>query len=120
MRKTTKAPKGKSIKKEEKPKDHTGNDFKDCDILIANIGGKKIELSPEQQKEIIEFIYAIGSREKVENDPLVIANMTADEQLRNALLYRMKCIIYSAPIEDVLKYGMKILCKEEESNMTVN
>lgn len=52
----------KAVKKQKSLKDHTENDFKDCDKLITNIGGRKIELDKAQQKEVLEFIYAIGSR----------------------------------------------------------
>ncbi|MEO8512274.1 MAG: hypothetical protein ABI543_01815 [Ignavibacteria bacterium] len=45
----------------ENIKDHAENDFKQCDKLITNIGGKRIELDRQQQKEILEFVYAIGS-----------------------------------------------------------
>ena len=61
MRKTKKN-KPEAIKNERnRKKDHTENDFTGCDKLIANIGGRRIMLDKEQQRELLEFIYAIGS-----------------------------------------------------------
>jgi len=51
----------RAVNAKKRIKDHAENDFKDCDKLIANIGGRKIELDKQQQKEVLEFIYAIGS-----------------------------------------------------------
>jgi len=51
-----------AVKAKKSIKDHSENDFTDCDKLITNIGGRKIELDKQQQKEVLEFIYAIGSR----------------------------------------------------------
>ncbi len=96
-------------KKTVKIKDHTENDFAGCDKLITNIGGRRIELDKAQQKEVLEFIYAIGSRESDGGDKTKNNNMTFEEKLRCALLLRMRHIIYNAPKEAIIDIAIRFL-----------
>lgn len=124
INKTQKAVSKKSVNsnctENEHVKDHIENNFTGCDKLICNFGDKRIELDRHQQKEILEFIYVISSREYVEHNPLVIEGMKLEQRVRNAMLHKMKCIIFSAPYDELMKYSMKILGIKEEENMTVN
>ncbi len=108
MQKTKSEPTGNT---QSKPKDHLENDLKNCDTLITNICGRKIELNRQQQLEVREYIYAIGSRAKDTGDPLRNAAKYSDIELRGLLLIMMKKTIDRIPSEKLLDAVVEIMCR---------
>ncbi len=64
---------------------HTENDFARRDKLIGSIGGRRIELDKKQQKQLLEFIYAIGTREEAYDNKKAIAKLTEQEKKQGAM-----------------------------------
>jgi hypothetical protein len=113
--------KTRSIKQQNNLNDHTENDFEDCDKLITNLCGRRVELNNKQQKEVLEFIYAIGSCREDIKDPLKHAMKYSDVELRALLLTYMKNIIYSASSDKLLEVTLEFLSyKEAQGKMTIN
>ena len=108
MQKTKSEPTGNT---HSKPKDHLENDLRNCDTLITNICGRKIELNRQQQLEVREYIYAIGSRAKDTGDPLRNAAKYSDIELRGLLLIMMKKTIDRIPSEKLLDAVVEIMCR---------
>ncbi len=101
-------------------KDHSENDFKDCDKLIINLCGRRVALDKGQQKEILEFIYAISSDDKIYTDPGIAEGISEAEKLRNAMFIKIKKAIYNMPVDILIKFAKRLFIKEDVSNMTVN
>lgn len=111
-----------AVKAKKSIKDHTENDFKDCDKLITNIGGRKIELDKQQQKEVLEFIYAISSCAKDTGDHLKNAAKYNDTELRGLLLIIMKKSIDGIPSDKLVDVVLDFLCRMDDNKgtMTIN
>ncbi len=69
---------------------------------------------------MLEFIYAIGSDEKIYIDPDIIKELSEADKLRNAMLIKIKQAIYNMPIDILIKFAKRMFFKEDVSNMTVN
>lgn len=95
-------------------KDHSENDFKDCDRFLTNLCGRKIELDKQQQKEVLEFVYAISNCVKDTGDPLKNAAKYSDVELRGLLLIIMKKSIDSIPPEKLFDAALEILCRMDD------
>lgn len=122
MRKITKKQRATPLKKTSRLRDHAENDFVDCDKLITNLCGRRIELTGEQQKEVLEFTYAIGSCVQDSGDPLKNADKYSDVQLRGLLLMIMKKSIDSVPADKLLDIVLEFMCRKEDENrkMTIH
>lgn len=110
------------ITKKTKLRDHTENDFMDCDKLITNLCGRRVELTKEQQKEVLEFVYAIGSCVQDLGDPLKNAAKYSDVELRGLLLMIMKKSIDSVPADKLLDIVLEFMCRKEDEKgkMTIH
>ncbi len=95
-----------SQKENDALKDHENNIIQEGDVLIADIGGKKLVLDEEKRRAIFEFAMAICDYD--DDDITLIKDGQSEEYYLNILRYKTYKILarylLSAPKEIVLKF----------------